>query len=497
MQPEQNQNNRIDGIHHVIESDGYLDYHKQVHISMFDENRKRVIELFKQSNKNTMNTAIILQGGKDFHRYDTDVDFNFKQESFFAHLFAINEPNCYGAIDLTNNESLLFIPKLPDSSAVWMGKIKSLDFHKIKYGVDYCYYVDDIAKILKQRKINTLYLPKGVNMYSDRENEPVVFDEMNDFNIDYKELMPILCEVRVIKSEKELELMRFVNLISSDAHIQVMKLAPKCVYERELESEFLHFINKHYGCRHVSYSCICCSGHNGAILHYGHAGSPNDRRIQPNDMLLLDMGAEYYNYGSDITCSFPALGKFTDNQKLIYEAVLDSQREVEKHVKAGVSWNYLQRISELVIVKHLINMNIINRCGKTIDDIVDVYRISQLFMPHGFGHLLGLDVHDVDSYSPHFPKGSTAKDKQDRKNSVLRSGMVITVEPGIYFNEALLIPAFDNKMIKGFLNKENILKFMDFGGIRLEDDVIVNEFDCEIITKVPRTIEAIEKLMLQ
>src|SRR6185369_5676164 len=120
------------------------------------------------------------------------------------------------------------------------------------------------------------------------------------------------------------------------------------------------------------------------------------------------------------------------------------------------------------------------------------------FMPHGFGHLLGLDVHDVDSHQCHYPDGYIGDKNGNKsyKDSLLRTGMVITVEPGIYFNEALLLPAFEDENKNKFLNVDRILSdFMNFGGVRLEDDVIVNENDCEIITKVPRTIDEIEQLM--
>src|SRR5437762_11408459 len=113
------QSERTHGIHHVVMDDGFLDYHKQVHVSMFDENRKKVIDLMKSSTT-LPNSALMFQGGKDFFRYDTDVEFNFKQESFFAYLFAINEPNCYGAIDMNNETSILFIPKKTETDAVWM-----------------------------------------------------------------------------------------------------------------------------------------------------------------------------------------------------------------------------------------------------------------------------------------------------------------------------------------------------------------------------------------
>src|SRR5947207_3907356 len=155
---------------------------------MFDENRKKVINLMKTmfiDSNDLSNSALIFQGGKDFHRYDTDVDYNFKQESFFAYLFGINEPNCYGAIDMTSEESILFVPEQSENSAVWMGPNKTTDFYKSKYGIDYVYFTDNIKSVFMERNIETLYLPKGVNMYSDRENEPVVFDGMEKFNLNY------------------------------------------------------------------------------------------------------------------------------------------------------------------------------------------------------------------------------------------------------------------------------------------------------------------------
>ncbi|VBB18021.1 xaa-Pro dipeptidase [Yasminevirus sp. GU-2018] len=490
---------RTHGIHHVIDPDGFLDYHKQVHISMFAENRDRVVDVLRQNCVVSRNSAIVLQGGKDFHQYDTDCDFNFKQESFFAYMFAISEPNCYGAIDLENNESILFVPSQDTSDAIWMGPIKTTDFYRQKYGVDKCYRVEDLPEVLTERGVQTLYLPKGVNMNSGRENEPVVFANIDMFEHNYKDLTPAMCEARVIKSEKELNLMRFINTLSSNAHKHVMKIAKTCVYERGLEAEFLHYINMHYGCRHVSYGCICCSGHNGAILHYGHAGAPNDRKLQDSDMLLLDMGAEYYNYGSDITCSFPKSGKFTDDQKLIYNAVLDSQLEVERNVKAGVSWRTLQRISEVVIVKHLVDIGVVVSNGLTVEQLVDEHNIARLFMPHSFGHLLGMDVHDVDSHHPHYPDELTAMDNTllSRKDSLLRSGMVITVEPGIYFNEALLLPILSNPddTRYKYLNSDRVISLMNFGGVRLEDDVIVKDDGCELMTKVPKSVDEIEELM--
>ena len=537
----------MDGLQKSINPLGYLDENDRVPVSMFKENRekitKRMIDIINTNGiissssikqnlqlypvniyKNyalmksvlkyttdliktklfNKNYGIFLQGGKDLYRYDTDVTYIFRQESFFAYLFGINEPDCYGFIDLTQSdklgESILFVPFVTDDMEVWQGKRNTLDFYKEKYGVDHVHYTTEIEKVLTERNMTDLFINKGVNWNSDRETELVVFDGIEKFNIIDDILYKELCECRVIKTEKELNLLRYVCKISSEAHIEVMKNAKNLTYERELESLFLYYINKNYGCRHISYTCVCCSGHNGAVLHYGHAGAPNDRKINDGEMLLLDMGAEYNNYASDITCSFPFNGKFTEQQKAIYNAVLDSQRTVERNVRAGVTWRELQIISQKVILEHLIKLGLVIQHDQSLDDLVIKYNIGNLFMPHGFGHLMGLDVHDVNGYLE-FPENVVINnemrlDQKKTKLSILREGMVITVEPGIYFIETLLLPAFDHEEKGKFLNKEEILKYMNFGGVRLEDDVVVLTNSCEVISNVPREIDEVEKIMV-
>lgn len=132
--------------------------------------------------------------------------------------------------------------------------------------------------------------------------------------------------------------MRYICRVSSDAHIAVMKQCRPGMMEYQLESIFLHEIYSKAGGRHVGYTCICGSGEHGAILHYGHAGAPNGKLINDGDLMLLDMGGEYHCYGADITCSYPANGRFTEKQKVIYNTVLATTRAVESAVKPGVAW---------------------------------------------------------------------------------------------------------------------------------------------------------------
>lgn len=458
--------------------DTYLDDFKKVPISMFKENRDKLAQ-----SMNTNKGAIVLQGGSNISIYDTDVNYLFRQESSFMYLFGINEPNCYGVIDLTNNlnTSILFITKPSPNVQIFMGKYKGCDYYKQKYGIDLVYCTDEISTILKSRAIDLLYTNKGTNINSKLSTIEAKFNGIEQFTVDNTQLYSRLCECRVIKSEKELDLLRFINKISYEAHIHVMKQAKYCTKESDLEAEFLYYIQRYYGCRYVSYTCICCSGQNGSILHYGHAGAPNDRKFFKSDMLLLDMGAEYYGYDSDITCSFPVNGQFTDEQKKIYNAVLNTQKVIESQIKNGVNWTSLQFICLSSITQELIKIGLINQLDKTIEELV-LLGVPNIFMPHYFGHSLGLDTHDVDTSA-------------EKRSSNLRTGMVITNEPGIYFMEDLLNKAFENPDTSKYFNKENIAKFSDFGGVRLEDDIIVLENGCENMTQIPREINEIENIM--
>lgn len=487
-------NKTNNGFQSYVNPDGFLDANNKVNISLFKKNREKLIKIM--SEQMNENSTIILQGGKNIPIYDTDDEYLFRQESFFTYLFGINEPGCYGTINTI--ESVLFIPRLALETVAWMGKIKPPSFYREKYGIDSVYYSDEIENVLSDKNIKLLYLNKGTNFNSGIESTPANFKGIEHFNTNTTVLYGKLCECRVIKSDQELELLRFINKISSEAHIHVMKQAKNCKSESDLEAEFLYYIRRYYGCRYVSYTCICCSGQNGSVLHYGQAGAPNDRKYFNSDVLLLDMGAEYFGYDSDITCSFPVSGKFTPEQKLVYNAVLSAQKEVEKVLRAGISWGSIQKVCLRVLTEHLISMKLIIPYDKSIDEIIDL-GITALFMPHSFGHLMGLDTHDVDSLTPLYPideqVGDNPEKAKKRKNSLLRAGMVITNEPGIYFIEDLLYPAFSDQVKSPYLNSENIIKYMEFGGVRLEDDVIIHEDGCENMTKVPRSIEEIEQVM--
>ena len=211
----------------------------------------------------------------------------------------------------------------------------------------------------------------------------------------------------------------------------------------------------------------------------------------PNNSRLL-LPYPPISYTSDITCSFPANGKFTPKQRLIYEAVLASSRAVMKALKPGVSWTDMHLLAERVALEAL------KAGGLLVGDVSQMMdaRLGAVFMPHGLGHFLGLDVHDVHGYpAAGPPRSSEAGLRSLRTARVMAPRMVLTIEPGIYFGEYNLDTALADPVKSQFLVAEKINEYRGFGGVRIEDDIAVTENGMELMTDVPRTVEEIEKIM--
>lgn len=263
------------------------------------------------------------------------------------------------------------------------------------------------------------------------------------------------------------------------------------MHEYELESLFQYYCHRYGAMRHMSYTCICATGENPAVLHYGHAGAPNDRQLTANDMCLFDMGGEYYCYASDITCSFPVSGRFSKEQRVVYEAVLAANRAVMKSVRPGVSWVDMHLLAERTQLEHL---KVAGLVQGDIDEMMNV-RLGAVFMPHGLGHMIGIDTHDVGGYLDPQSRSTQPGLKSLRTNRALKERMCLTIEPGIYFNQSLLNNAYANDELKKFLNKNEIDKYLSVGGVRIEDNIAITNDGCELLTVVPRTCEEIEEWM--
>eukprot|EP01048_Picozoa_sp_COSAG05_P001932 COSAG05_NODE_71_length_22071_cov_17.527149_13_plen_443_part_00 len=261
-----------------------------VGMELHAKNRKRLLAEFlpKQQPNVEMagfcydvppNSHILLAGGKSAERYDTDHEPVFRQESFFHWAFGVTEPDCYGALDIDAQRSVLFVPRLPAEYAVWMGEILSAAHFKQKYGVDEVKYTDELdAYFTELDKLPPappvcLYTLHGQNTDSGSWAKEAEFEGIEKYRTDRGRLFPIIVELRVFKTAEELAVLRYVSDVTSKAHMEVMRQCRPGLREYQMESLFQHYVYEKGGCRNCAYTCICATGPNPSILHYGHAVS--------------------------------------------------------------------------------------------------------------------------------------------------------------------------------------------------------------------------------
>lgn len=464
----------------------------KVSMKLFALNRKNLVDRLKKCVPNLPKSSIVLlQGGQATTRHCTDHEDLFRQESYFHWCFGVIEPDFYGAIEVDTGNSILFAPLLHEDYAIWMGKIQPLSFFEKKYQVNEVYFTNQIKEVFDKKSPCTILTLFGKNTDSGNFSREATFEGIEKFKVNNSILHPHISECRVYKTDLELEVLRYANKISSEAHREVMKNVKPGSYEFQMESIFADYCYRIGGMRHMSYTCICASGDNASVLHYGHAAAPNDKKIEDNELCLFDMGAEYYCYGSDITCTFPSNGKFNLKQKLVYETCLKANRAVLKAIRPGVSYVDMHLLADKTILEEFKNAGLL---VGDIDEMLE-HRISSLFFPHGLGHFLGIDTHDVGGY----PDGAERIQKPGLKSlrtaRIMEKGMFLTIEPGVYFIDYLLDKAFEDPVKSKYLVKEEIDKYRGIGGVRIEDNIYINDSHAELLTDVPRTIEEIEKFM--
>jgi Xaa-Pro dipeptidase len=216
--------------------------------------------------------------------------------------------------------------------------------------------------------------------------------------------------------------------------------------------------------------------------------------LQQGKLILMDMGAKCAGYVSDVTSTVPINGKFSEKQKNIYNIVLEANLAVRENAKIGVSWLELHKLAEKKILNGLQNLGLLKG---DLDDMLSK-RVCYYFMPHGLGHLMGIDVHDAGGYLSFTPERSKEKGLNCLRTArVLEKNMILTDEPGIYFIRFLLEKGYNDETVKDFFVKDEIEKYIDeVGGVRIEDDILINEDGCELLTTdLPRTTDEIEEWM--
>ncbi|MBD2463773.1 aminopeptidase P N-terminal domain-containing protein [Oscillatoria sp. FACHB-1407] len=401
-----------------------------------------------------------------------DVEYNFRQDSDFFYLTGFNEPSAVAVLAPHHEEHrfILFVqPKDPERET-WTGYRVGVEAAKEQFGADVVYPIGELDEKLPQ------YLEKADRIFyrlgRDRSFNDTVLRHWQQLMRTYpkrgtgpvalEDPAPTLHALRQIKSASELELMRTAAAIAVDAHNRARAFAQPGRYEYEVQAEIEHTFRLR-GASGPAYPSIVASGANACILHY----TENTRQMQANELLLIDAGCAYGYYNSDITRTFPVSGRFTAEQKALYEIVLEAQLQAIAQVHPGNPYSQIHETAVRVIVEGLLDLGLLQG---DIEEIIKEEKYKPFYM-HKTGHWLGLDVHDVGIYQ----HGETAH--------TLEPGQITTVEPGIYI-------APDIKPAEG--QPEVDARWRGIG-IRIEDDLLVTSTGHENLTDaVPKAIADLE-----
>lgn len=400
-----------------------------------------------------------------------DVEHPFRQDSDFFYLTGFNEPDAVLVLlpGRRHGQYILFCRDRDPTMELWHGYRAGPEGACEEYGADDAFPMSDIDDILPGllEGRERVYYAMGRHNDFDRQVMQWINVIRSQARMgahppgEFLDLDHLLHDMRLYKSAAELRIMRKAGKISAAAHVRAMKICKPGMAEYQLEAEIQHEFGKN-GARLPAYSSIVGSGKNACILHYVE----NSDIIKDGDLILIDAGCEYEYYAGDITRTFPANGKYSKEQKILYELVLKSQLAAIKMIKPGNHWNQAHDATVKVITKGLVELGLLKG---NVNKLIEKEAYRDFYM-HRTGHWLGMDVHDVGDY------------KVGDAWRVLEEGMVMTVEPGIYV-------APDNT---------KVAKKWRGIGIRIEDDVAVTKDGCEILTKdVPKTVQEIEALMAE
>jgi Xaa-Pro aminopeptidase len=402
-----------------------------------------------------------------------DVEYIYRQDSDFFYLTGFNESEAVAVLAPHHPEHrfILFVQPKDPALETWTGYRYGIEGAKEVFGADEAYSIAEIDEKLPQylEKADRIYYHLGrdrafnekilfhyqrlIATYPRRGTGPVAIEDTNS----------IVHPMRQIKSHAELELLRKATAISAAAHNRAREFAKIGRYEYQVQAEIEHTFRLEGGIG-PAYPSIVASGSNACILHYVE----NERQLQDNDLLLIDAGCAYGYYNGDITRTFPVNGKFTPEQKILYEIALEAQLKAIEAVKPGNPYNQFHDTAVRVIVEGLMDL------GLLVGDIEEIIKEEKYkpFYMHRTGHWLGLDVHDVGTYKCGEEAWQT-----------LQPGHVLTVEPGIYV-------APDIKPVEG---QPEIPEKWRGIGIRIEDDVLVTPDGNEVLTAaVPKAIADLE-----
>ena len=421
--------------------------------------------------------------------------YHFRQDSSFLYFFGLDFPALAAVIDIDEDKEIVFGNDVEVEDIIWMGFQPLLIVRAMGAGIGETAPLNQLEETVKKA------IQKGKKVHFLPPYRPETKLELARLlgltpgvlgGNASKELIKEVVAQRSVKIDEEIDEMEKAHSISYEMHTTAMRMAKAGVYEREIVGKIEGIAFSH-GCQ-LSFPTILTI--DGQILHNHYHGNV----LKEGRLLVNDSGAESeMHYASDITRTVPVGGKFAERQKEIYEIVLNSQETAIQSIKPGIKYREIHLKISKIIASGLKDLGLLK------GDIEDAVRegVHAMFFPHGLGHLIGLDVHDMEDLGEDYVGYDDRTKRSDqfgfaylRFAKELQPGHVLTVEPGIYFIPALIDKWKGEKKLTQFIDYDRVDKYRDFGGIRIEDNVLVTKDGRRVLGKsIPKKVKELEEII--
>jgi Xaa-Pro aminopeptidase len=420
--------------------------------------------------------------------------YHFRQDSSFLYFFGLDTPSLAAVVDVDEGRDVIYGNDVDIEDIIWMGRLPTMKERASLVGVsetEPLANLDEMIKEAKNKGRTIHYLPpyRSDTVYKIAKSVGLEHDSVKKYAS--KEFIRAVVAQRNVKIPEEIAQMELAHEVTYDMYIAAMKMAKHGTYEYEIVGA-MEGIVRASDC-HMAFPVILTK--NGQILHNHYHGN----RLEEGNLLVMDSGSDSpMNYASDITRTVPVGGKFSEKQKQIYEIVLKAQETAIQNIKPDIMFKAIHLQTASVIASGLKEIGLMK--GNT-DEAVQA-GAHALFFPHGLGHMIGLDVHDMEDLGEDFVGYDHTVERSSqfglaylRLAKNLEPGHVLTVEPGIYFIPALIDQwASENKFAE-FIDYQKVEQYRDFGGIRIDDDILVTQAGRQVLGKnIPKTVEEVEEI---
>ncbi len=437
---------------------------------------------------------VLFLGNKESPMNYPDNPYHFRQDSTFLYFFGLDFPSLGAVMDIDEDREIVFGDDLDVEGIIWRGFQPLLRIKAMRSGIKETAPLNQLEKTIQnatQKGKKVHYLPPYRTETKLRIAQLLGLtpDIIKD-NVSEKLIKEVVAQ-RLVKIKEEVNEIEKAHSITYEMHTTAMRMAKVGVSEREIAGKMEGIVFS-YGC-YLAFPTILTI--NGQILHNHYHGNI----LKEGRLLVNDSGAESEShYAADITRTVPVGGKFTQKQKEIYEIVFNSQETAIQSIKPGIKYRDIHlRVSKIVAAG-------LKDLGLMKGDIDDAVKegAHALFFPHGLGHMMGLDVHDMENFGENYIGYDDKTKRSDqfgfaylRFAKELQPGNVLTVEPGIYFIPALIDKWKGEKKFTQFIDYERVEQYKDFGGIRIEDNVLITESGNRVLGKsIPKTLKEVEEI---